>query len=318
VRVYDLALIRLGQPSAEVAASVAERFEKHFPTSDTRLNRELSMLLVYLQSPAATGKTLALLTSATAPEEQIHYGMVLRQAKTGWTPESRTGYFKWLQQSPLIKGGHSLAGFLKKIQHDALANVDEKDRAPLVALLAEPLPKNAPTAAPRPLVKEWKQDEILRLAESGLNGRNFEQGRAMFGATQCANCHRFQEAGSIGGPDLSVVANRFNVRDLVDSILEPSKVVSDQYQASTFVMADGKQFTGRVVNLAGENIMIVPNLLAPDEQISIKQKDIEEVIPSKLSLMPTGLLNTLHEDELLDLLAYLLSRGDREHAVFKK
>jgi hypothetical protein len=50
----------------------------------------------------------------------------------------------------------------------------------------------------------------------------------------------------------------------------------------------------------------------------IKQKEIEEVIPSKLSLMPSGLLNTLHDDELLDLLAYLLSRGDRENAMFKK
>ena len=318
VRVYDLTFIRLGQPSPEVAASVAERFGKYFPASDTRLNRELSMLLVYLQSPEATGKTLALLTSATAPEEQIHYGMVLRQAKTGWTPETRSVYFKWLQQSPLLKGGHSLAGFLKRIQQDALANVDEQDRAPLAVILAEPLPKTSQVATPRPLVKEWTQDEILKLAESGLKGRNFEQGRAMFGATQCANCHRFQEAGSIGGPDLSVVANRFNVRDLVDAILEPSKVVSDQYQASTFVMANGKQHTGRLVNLSGENIMIVPNLLAPDEQISIKQKDIEEVIPSKLSLMPTGLLNTLHEDELLDLLAYLLSRGDREHVAFKK
>ena len=35
-------------------------------------------------------------------------------------------------------------------------------------------------------------------------------------------------------------------------------------------------------------------------------------------MMPTGLLNTLHEDEMLDLLAYLLSRGDRNHAMFQK
>jgi hypothetical protein len=39
---------------------------------------------------------------------------------------------------------------------------------------------------------------------------------------------------------------------------------------------------------------------------------------SKVSMMPKGLLDTLKEDEILDLLAYLLSRGDRGHAMFQK
>jgi hypothetical protein len=39
--------------------------------------------------------------------------------------------------------------------------------------------------------------------------------------------------------------------------------------------------------------------------------------PSPISMMPEGLLNTLHEDEVLDLLAYLLSRGQRNDRMFQ-
>ena len=35
-------------------------------------------------------------------------------------------------------------------------------------------------------------------------------------------------------------------------------------------------------------------------------------------MMPEGLLNTLHEDEVKDLLAYLLSRGQRDDRMFQR
>ena len=46
--------------------------------------------------------------------------------------------------------------------------------------------------------------------------------------------------------------------------------------------------------------------------------NVEEIQPSPISMMPSGLLNTLNENEALDLLAYLLSRGDRTNAMFGK
>ena len=51
---------------------------------------------------------------------------------------------------------------------------------------------------------------------------------------------------------------------------------------------------------------------------NVKRADIEEITRSPVSLMPEGLLNTLKEDEVLDLMAYLLSRGDRQNAMFKR
>jgi hypothetical protein len=59
-------------------------------------------------------------------------------------------------------------------------------------------------------------------------------------------------------------------------------------------------------------------MLDPNAQTNIDRSLIEEMIPSKVSMMPEGLLDTLSGDEVLDLFAYLLSRGDRNHPAFKR
>jgi putative heme-binding domain-containing protein len=115
-----------------------------------------------------------------------------------------------------------------------------------------------------------------------------------------------------------MLAGRFSVRDVLESVVDPSKVISDQYSAVTVVTTDGRVITGRIINLSGDSLRINTNMLDPGAVEGVDRKTIEEQFPSKLSMMPTGLLNTLHEDEMLDLLAYLLSRGDRNHPMFQK
>ena len=100
--------------------------------------------------------------------------------------------------------------------------------------------------------------------------------------------------------------------------MKPNKEISDQYAATTFITVDGKVVTGRVANLSGDNIMVQTNMLDPGNFTSIDTKMIDEQFPSKNSLMPEGLLNTLNRDEVLDLLAFLLSRGDPSSPMFKK
>ena len=112
------------------------------------------------------------------------------------------------------------------------------------------------------------------------------------------------------------MAGRFSARDLLESIAQPSKVISDQYEAVTIVTSDGRVVTGRIVNLNGDNLMLSPDMFDPNRMTNVKRADIEEITRSPVSLMPEGLLNTLKEDEVLDLMAYLLSRGDRQNAMF--
>ena len=118
-------------------------------------------------------------------------------------------------------------------------------------------------------------------------------------------------------PDLTGVAGRFSVRDLLESIVEPSKTISDQYAAVIVETSKGKQVTGRVVNLQGELLMININMLDPDAIERINRNEVDTMLPSPVSMMPKGLLDTLHPDEVLDLMAYLLSRGDRNSPMFR-
>ena len=103
---------------------------------------------------------------------------------------------------------------------------------------------------------------------------------------------------------------------MLESIVLPSKVISDQYEAVTIQTSDGRVVTGRIVNLNGENISISPDMFDPNRMISVKRSEIEEMTKSPVSLMPENLLNTLNGDEVLDLMAYLLSHGDRKSAMF--
>ena len=160
-------------------------------------------------------------------------------------------------------------------------------------------------------------EEALPLLEKKLVNRDYEHGRKMFGAANCFACHRFNGEGGAVGPDLTGLAGRFDRRAILESVLEPSKVISDQYEAVQILTTDGKIIVGRIVNLAGDGFKINTNMLDPDAQVSVDRKQIEEMMPSKTSMMPKGLINTLSEDEMLDLMAFLLSRGDRSAPMFK-
>jgi putative heme-binding domain-containing protein len=162
-----------------------------------------------------------------------------------------------------------------------------------------------------------KLDELAPLVEKGLTKRDFDRGRKLFGEAQCFACHRFDNEGGSMGPDLTIASGRFSVRDLLESILDPSKEISDQYTAVTITTSDGKSVTGRIVNYNNDSMMVMTNMLDPNGLVNVSAKKVESIEKSKVSPMPEALLDTFQEDEVLDLVAYLLSRGDRNHKMFK-
>jgi hypothetical protein len=64
--------------------------------------------------------------------------------------------------------------------------------------------------------------------------------------------------------------------------------------------------------------MVVTNMLDPGNMANVDRRKIEETKPSPVSMMPQGLLNTLDSEEVLDLVAYLLSKGDRNAEVYRR
>jgi putative heme-binding domain-containing protein len=318
-RIYAILFVRMGPPDDATKQKLIERFDPFYPSKDRYQNAELCQLLVYLQAPNTAAKTLKLLAEAPTQEEQIEYAKSLRMLKAGWTPALREQYFKWFLKAANYKGGNSLEGFLANIKKDAVATLTPAEQAALKPILeAKPEPKTVFTGPPRPVYKQYKMDDLASLLDKGLTGRDFDNGRKMFGVANCFACHRFDNEGGAHGPDLTAAAGKFSGRDLLESILDPSKSVSDQYASWVFEMEDGKKHTGRIINLNGDTIIIMPNMLEPNTLVNLDARKIEAKEISKVSPMPTGLLDTLKEDEVLDLMAYLLSKGDRNSKMFKK
>jgi putative heme-binding domain-containing protein len=319
LRVYAVLFNRMGPPSSAWRERLVQRFDPLFPARSREMNADLCQLLVYLEAPSIAGKALKLMAEAPTQEEQLEYAKTLRVLKTGWTPAQRKEYFEWYLRAANFKGGASLRGFLRLMKADAVANLTEKEKAELKPILeAAPLALTSVVAKPRPIVKQWKLDELAPLVEKGLTNRDFDRGRRLFGEAQCFACHRFDNEGGAMGPDLTQSSGRFSVRDLLESIIDPSKEISDQYAAVTITTTDGKVVTGRIVNLHGDNMMVMTNMLDPNGLVSVNANKVESIEKSKVSPMPAALLDSFKEDEILDLMAYLLSRGDRNNKMFKK
>jgi putative heme-binding domain-containing protein len=323
IRTIEITLNRFGLPDDETVSKLIARLDPQFPSPSRELNWLLCETLVYLQSPTVATKGLALIDQAVTQEEQIEYARSLRMLRTGWNTELRTKYFDWLLKATNYRGGASFEKFLEFIRTDALATLTPEEHTTLAAVLAKKPEKKsalenlgAMFAGRTP--NNWTLDNLSASAQSGLQGRNFENGRKMFAAAACFSCHRFANEGGMTGPDLSAAGRRYSAHDLLDQIINPSKVINEQFAAVNVVTDSGKSYTGVVVNLNGDTLTLSTDLTDPNMQVKLDRKEIEQIEPSPVSPMPVNLLNLLTKDEILDLVAYVLSGGDPQHELYLK
>ncbi|MGB0740586.1 MAG: c-type cytochrome, partial [Planctomycetaceae bacterium] len=264
------------------------------------------------------GRAIAASLAKAPDQQQLWYAFCLKNVREGWTLEQRKGYFRWFDRARQWAGGASFQGFLQNIENESFLGASEAERLLIEASGARKpfaLPEIPKPSGPG---KEWTLDEVRDMAEGGLINRDFENGRRMYAATRCVICHRFDGSGGATGPDLTQIAGRFNLKDLTEAIMDPSRVISDQYRASTIVTSAGQTISGRVVSETDAGLTVLVNPEDPASIRDIAHDDIDEVIPSAVSIMPAKLLDPLNRDELLDLLAYLLSRGDSRNQMFRK
>ena len=321
LRAHALVFIRLAPPTDKQKAAVIAQIDQHFPADNRAENIELSNLLAYLNAPNVVARAIKIMDTAPTQEEQITMAKTIRHLKDGWTPELQERFFKWFTRAANYKGGASFDQFMEEIKKDALKNVGKERKKALAPILNAKPAKSGPVfaAKPREFVKNWTIADLKPLLASGLEGgRNFKNGRDSFGQTTCFACHRFGQEGGAIGPDLTSAAGKFSPHDFLEQIIEPNKEISDQYGSMTFTMKDGSVIVGRIANLKGDNYRIITNLFAPGEMTIIDSKKVKSVEPSKISMMPPGLLNTLSDEDILDLTAYVLSAGDPKHHMFAK
>ncbi|SKB29410.1 putative heme-binding domain-containing protein [Parapedobacter luteus] len=357
LRAFELVLYRMGEPEPEIGQRLIGYFANAYPTTDNALNREFSKLLIQLRAPYAIERTLSLLESAkddsttlepiltsssdlimrnpqygldiantlakTPPAQQIYYATALSKATEGWTPELYERYFKWFYGAFGYKGGNSFIGFLDAARKLALENVPKAQFAHYNTISGDSLLAESGKALfenvepPKGPGRNWKIEDALKSVEEDKGKRNFERGKELFVAIRCASCHTMRGEGGAIGPDLTQLGTRFSVRDMLEAIIDPNIVISDQYESKVLVLNDGSSVMGRLVS-EDENVYSVSqNPYAPQVLKEIPKRDVREVRVSKVSIMPPGTLNVLNEEELKDLMAYLMAGGNEDSPTYK-
>ena len=325
-RTLQLILSRFGRPDEIVVNQLVSKIDPLFPSGSAEMNWLLCETLAWLESPHIAQKAIAMIQSVPTQEEQMQYARSIRFLKKGWTNQLKEDYFNWFLKAANYRGGASFAKFVEFIRDDAVASLTNAEKESLAELLAKkPEQKSAlenlgEVFKGRP-TKEWKLDELSEAAQSGMKGRDFVNGRTMFAAAGCYACHRFQNQGGMTGPDLTTAGRRYSIRDLLDQVIHPSRVINDQFSSVSILTADGIVHNGVIVNLGqkgdGGNIVLNTDLTDPNKRVSINRDDIDEMMVSKTSPMPTGLFGRMTQKEILDLTAYLISGGDSNHEYFQ-
>jgi putative heme-binding domain-containing protein len=149
-------------------------------------------------------------------------------------------------------------------------------------------------------------EEIFDVQNKDERPGSPEAGRPIYEKV-CAACHRFGDAiGKDVGPDLSTIASRFKKRDVLESILWPSKVISDQYKAEMFQLKDGKVVSGVIVR-ENANSVFLRTADNPDRPLAVPKAEIADRAESTVSLMPAGLLDGYTQTDISNLLAFVLA-----------
>lgn len=347
LRVMQVAFSRHGAPSPARAKAIGADAAKRLPSGDNVLDRQLALIAIFLQEPTAPAKILQTMKVAshgaaveadpevlarngsysrgvqnamavTPASTRLGLAIYLVRATAGWTPETRKQFFGFLDELGAADGGHSLKGFVKNIRKEAVATAPAGERAALEA--AAPVAKTAPIPTAAGPGRLWTHPEAAKVWATAMPKKefDFENGKKMFSAALCSQCHRVGDLGGAQAPDLSGVGARMNAADLLMSIIQPSAVVSDQYANSEISRVDGGKVIGRILNEEGDKLQLAVSAFDPSVQVSVNRSDIIAIDRSAISPMPVGLINAMNEKELADLTAFLLSGGNAKDKLYSK
>ena len=167
------------------------------------------------------------------------------------------------------------------------------------------------------LDKEWgvsrsspaaKLAEIARykklVAADAAKPADLSRGRMFFNQA-CVQCHKLYGEGGEIGPDITG-SNRNNLDYLLINILDPSADIPNDYRTTVLRTKDNRVLIGVIRRNESQSVTIA----TPAEVITLAKSDVAAIEPQNYSMMPEGLVLTLKEDELCDLVAYL--RGSRQ------
>ena len=172
--------------------------------------------------------------------------------------------------------------------------------------------------------RDWKLEDLLDSVKPLEGPRSFDVGHNAFTVSSCIACHRLGGEGQQVGPELTKLeTDKRNPEHILRSLIEPSEKIDEKFQQYQFFLDDGTSVTGMILNQTPDGYTVIDNPLAKKKPFVIKKADLdtelpkeEQVVPLKNSIMPKGLLGKLTREEILDLIAYIHTGGDKKHPLF--
>lgn len=160
---------------------------------------------------------------------------------------------------------------------------------------------------------EWTVAELANdLDKIKKKSRKLKRGEEIFTAASCNICHLPAKGGRRIGPDLGGVADRLLPLAMLTEMIEPSKVINENFKSWQVTVDTGDALSddtvfGIIVEETDEHIVLLTNPLQDTEGTKVLRSQIKEIVPAPLSTMPTGLLNNYSREDILDLFAYITS-----------
>lgn len=158
------------------------------------------------------------------------------------------------------------------------------------------------------LEKRLIADDVSALVQAARAEGDARNGARLFHrpALGCSTCHAAPNAPTAVGPDLTKPEPGTTPAHLVESILDPSRVIRTGFETTTLALADGKNLTGRVLEEDPDTIVLI-DPASRDTRVVVRTQEVEARATSPTSLMPAGLANTLRtRQEFLDLARYVI------------
>ncbi len=314
LRLLGSRLARFDDPEDAIKSTLTRQLEDLFPRANPTANRELCRLLTFFRTPNVVAKTTALLGRTRNPGDILHYTMFLASVRQNWTMDQRRIFFDALRRAEQEQGGADYYRTIKAVRQEGVAQLTAEGRGQLAEVLspasAVPATASSPTI-PLPFVRDWKLEDFDLGA--AIRPISPEKGRQAFKDAGCAQCHRFGNEGGVFGPDLTSVGARFGRRDLLETILDPSKAIDDKYRGTSITLTNGDTITG-MMEREDDQTLVLSSGSTGEATIEIQKTEIATRRLSDVSPMPTGLLNVLTREQILDLLAYL-ERGITKAAL---
>lgn len=162
------------------------------------------------------------------------------------------------------------------------------------------------------LLVSLDQEQIAKVQDLVKTRGNPQRGRALFLDSKvlaCVNCHKLEGIGGAVGPDLTRVWETHSLEKIMESMIEPSKEIKEGYQSYVATTKKGLTYTGlKVVDTPTEIVLKD----AQAKEIRIAKKDLDDLEPSKVSLMPDNVISQLSFEQFIDLVAFLKDRSAQE------